>query len=273
MTDWLTILKACSQRMKKEILGLYQTAEAGRGFGIGAGGDVKKKIDLAAEKALIDTLRDYHASCTLVSEESGTKRIGTGLSKYTLTTDPLDGTTNALRGLPFMATSLAVSQKPYLKEVEVALVSDLIHNVTYTAQRGQGAFRNDEAIQPSTKGSMEDAVIGVDFNTFKAREIVNHMIRVLEQAQHLRHLGANALEVCYVADGTADAFIDLRGKLRVTDVAAAQLILREAGGIIKTPEGKELDAPLDAAQRVSFVAAANRTLYNRIQRLLKEHEG
>jgi len=258
--------------MRKQIRGLYQTTEAGRGFGIGAGGDVKKKIDLAAEKALINTLYEYDATCTLVSEESGTKKIGTKPSKYILTTDPLDGTTNALRGLPFMATSLAVSEKPYLRDVEIALVTDLIHNVTYTAQRSHGAFRNEEAIKPSKRVSLEEAVIGVDFNTFKAREIVNQMIRVFEHTKHLRHLGANALEICYVADGTTDAFIDLRGKLRVTDVAAAQLILKEAGGVITTPEGKDLDAPLDATQRVSFVASSNKKLYYSIQKLLKERK-
>jgi myo-inositol-1(or 4)-monophosphatase len=168
-----------------------------------------------------------------------------------------------------MATSLAVSKKPYLQEVETALVSDLIHNVTYTAQRGQGAFRNGEVIKPSKNVSLEDAVIGVDINSLKIKQTVNQMTRVFEQTKHLRHFGANALETCYVADGSLDAFIDLRGKLRVTDIAAAQLILREAGGIIKSPEGKNLDAPLDAAQRISFVAAANKALYNTIQKLLK----
>jgi len=269
LVDWLRVLEACSQKMREEILNVYQTEEAGREFGVGAGGDIKKKIDLVAEKALTETLREHKASCTLISEESGTKRIGADPSKFTLTADPLDGTTNALRGLPFMATSLAVSRKPYLKDVETALVSDLLHNVTYTAQRGHGAYRNKKEIKPSMTSSLEKAVIGVDFNTFKAGEIVKQMIRVLEQTKHLRHLGANALEICYVADGTTDAFIDLRGKLRVTDMAAAQLILREAGGIITTPEGKDLNAPLNATQRVSFIAAANNTIYDKIQKLLK----
>jgi len=270
LVDWLNVLEACSRRMRREILNVYQTAEAGRGFGVGAGGDVKKKIDLVAENALIETLLEHKASCTLISEESGTKQIGSEPSRFTLVTDPLDGTTNALRGLPFMATSLAVSQKPFLKDVEAALVTDLIHNVTYTAQRNHGAYRNENGIKPSVTSSLEEAVIGVDFNTFKAGEIVNQMLRVLEQTKHLRHFGANALEICYVADGTTDAFIDLRGKLRVTDIAAAQLILREAEGIITTPEGKDLDAPLNAAQRVSFIAAANQTIYDKIQKLLKK---
>lgn len=269
MLDWLTILEDCAQNMRKKILTVYQTAEAAKGYGRGAGGDVQKKIDLVAEKALINTLSEHKASCTLISEESGIKKIGAEPSGYILVADPLDGTTNALRGLPFMAISLAMASQPYLKNVETALVMDILHNVTYTAQQGKGAHKNKQPIKPSKTTSLKEAVIGVDFNTFKAAEIVNQMIRVFEQTKHLRHLGANALEICYVADGTIDAFIDLRGKLRVTDMAAAQLILREADGIITTQKGKSLDARLTATQRVSFIAAANKAIYKKIQALIK----
>jgi myo-inositol-1(or 4)-monophosphatase len=255
--------------MKKEILALFGSVEAQAGFGIGAGGDVIKKIDLMAENALIQTLQDHGVSCTLISEEAGTREIGSDPSSFYLTTDPLDGTTNAVRGAPFMAISLAVSKRPYLKDVETALVCDPIHDVTYTAERGRGAFRNRKGIQPSSTTSLEDAVIGVDFNTFKIRELMPQLIPLLEKTKHLRHFGANALELCYVADGTADAFIDVRGKLRVTDIAAAYLILREAGGIMVTPEGNELDVALSAIQRVAFIAAANETFYAEIQKLLK----
>jgi len=269
LANWLSILEVCSQKMKEEIIALFGSEEAKNGFGIGAGGDVTKKIDLAAENALIQTLQDHRVSCTLISEEAGTKEIGPNPSSFYLTTDPLDGTTNAVRGAPFMAISLAVSKRPYLKDVETALVSDPVHDITYTAERGKGAFRNREGIQPSLAKSLEEAVMGVDFNTLKIREIMPRLIPILEKIKHLRHFGANALELCYVADGTTDAFIDIRGKLRVTDIAAAYLILREAGGIIVTPEGNELDVPLDATQRVAFIAAANKTFYAEVQELLK----
>ncbi len=95
------------------------------------------------------------------------------------------------------------------------------------------------------------------------------LIPLLEKTKHLRHFGADALEICYVADGKTDAFIDIRGKLRVTDIAAAYLIIREAGGIMVTPEGDELDVALDATQRVAFIAAASKTFYTEIQKLLK----
>ena len=268
MPDWLKVLQLCSQRMREEVLTLFGSKEAELGFGRGAGGDVIKKIDLVAENALIQTLTEHNVSCTLVSEETGMKEIGPKPSSWYVTADPLDGTTNALRGLPFVAISLAGSKRPCLGDVEVALVSDLFHNVTYTARRNGKAFRNGEEIQPSQTSLLEESVIGVDFNTFKARELVSKIIGVLERTRHLRHFGANALELCYVADGTIDAFIDLRGKLRVTDIAAAYLVLREAGGIMVTPEGNELNVPLDASQRVSFIATANPVIYGKIRRLL-----
>jgi myo-inositol-1(or 4)-monophosphatase len=90
----------------------------------------------------------------------------------------------------------------------------------------------------------------------------------MSEAKHIRHFGANALELCYVADGTIDAFVDIRGKLRTTDVAAAWLIIKEAGGIITTSEGKPLNARLDPRQKVEFIAAANIKIYERILSLI-----
>jgi len=262
---WLEILKECSQKMGREVLPLFGTVEAGIEFGKGAGGDAIKKIDLVAENALIQTLQDLKVSCTLISEEAGTKEIGSKPKSFYLTADPLDGTTNAIHGLPFIAASMAVSKTPFLKDIQTALVYDIIYNVAYTAEKHKGTLRNEERIGPSQTTSLENAVIGIDFNTLKTRELLTHLTPLLQKTKHLRHFGANALELCYVADGTTDGFIDLRGKLRVTDIAAAYLILREAGGIIVTPEGTEIDVRLDPAQRISFIATANTTIYESIK--------
>jgi len=269
MKGWLQILEACSLRMRKVVLELFGSVEAKAGLGIGAGGDIIKKIDLAAENALVGVLQDEGVSCTLISEEAGTRKIGSEPSAFYLVTDPLDGTTNALRGAPFLAISLAVSTTPYLKDIETALVCDPIHDITYTAERGKGALRNHEKIRPSQTTSLEEAVIGIDFNTLKIREIMPRLMPLLEKTKHLRHFGADALELCYVADGKTDAFLDIQGKLRVTDIAAAYLILREAGGIMLTPESHELNVALDATQHVAFVAAANETIIGTILKLLK----
>jgi len=269
MVEWLNILMEASQKIRQSVTPLFACKEIGTKLGIGAGGDEIKKIDATAENALIQTLKKHKVSCILISEESGTKTLGSNPEKY-VTVDPLDGTTNALRGIPFMATSIAVSKKPHIQTIETALVTDLYHNITYTAQKNKGAHRNGKHITPSTTRTLEEAVIGLDFNTYKKGELANLLSPILETTKHLRHFGANALELCYVADGTTDAFIDLRGKLRVTDIAAAHLILQESGSIITSPEGKELDTPLDAKQHVSFIAAGNTQLYETIMKNLRK---
>lgn len=266
--DWMIILKECSQKMQKAALKYYGLPKAAVSFGIGAGGDKSKMIDLAAEKALVDCLSKHEISCTLVSEEAGTKKIGFGPSEYYVTTDPVDGTTNAVRGLPFSANVIAVSKTPWLKDVEAAIVHDIIHDVIYSAQKNRGAFRNGQKIKPSDTSRIEDALIGVDLNTFRIKELVTKLEGLFKVGKHFRHFGANALELCYVADGRTDAFVDIRGKLRVTDIVASYLILLEAGGIILTPEGKELNIPLEATQRLSFIAAANRKIFETIQQAL-----
>jgi len=269
LIDWLSILQTCSENMKKQVRPLFGSVEAKKGLGVGAGGDVKKQIDIVAENTLFQTLQEHNVSCTVISEEAGVKQIGSQPSQFYVTTDPVDGTTNAVRGLPFMAISIAVSKKLMLDDVETALVTDVLHDITYTAEKGKGAHRNEKRIKPSETATLEEAVVGVDLSNFKTRQVVHKLIKILEKTRHLRHLGANALEICYVADGTIDAFIDIRGKLRVTDIAAAHLILLEAGGIITTPRGDKLNVPLTATQRVSFVATANKSIYDAIQKLMK----
>ena len=265
--EWRRILFESAEKIRVAVMPFFQKRER-KSLGIGAGGDEIKQIDLVAEEALINVLAEHKVSYTLISEESGIKKFGATPEQFYVTVDPLDGSTNANRGVPFMATSIAVSKKPELASVEFALVSDLYHDVVYFAERGQGAFRNNEAITPSPLTVLSDALIGVDFNTYRIAELASKLTRVVKEVKHLRHLGANALELCYVADGTTDGFIDIRGKLRVTDMAAAYLIIREAGAIITTPEGMTLNAELHPQQRVSFIAAGNKTLYQKILNLI-----
>ncbi len=267
--NWSEILLECSHKMRNAALKFYGSPKAAVNFGVGAGGDTSKRIDLAAEKALIDCLSKHEVSCILVSEEAGTKKIGFGYPEYHIITDPVDGTTNAIRGLPFSANVIAVSKSPFLKDVETAIVHDIIHNVIYLAQKNKGAFRNGQTINTSKNSEIKDAVIGIDFNTMKIEELINKLKGLLKFTNHFRHFGANALEVCYVAEGMIDAFIDIRGKIRVTDIVASYLIIKEAGGVILSPEGNELNIPLSASQRLSFIAASNIRVYEAIKRTIK----
>lgn len=268
--DWLQILKECKDNVQRKIAPMLKTlSQPQPSLGIGAGGDPIKQVDLAAEEAIIETLRKHALSFTLISEESGIQRYGPNPEENYVTVDPIDGTTNLTRGIPFYATSIAISTKPELETVHTALVADLFHDVTYLAKKGWGAQRNGQKIAPSKQTSLEEAVIGIDLNTYKAREIAPRLTSLIEKTKHIRHLGANALELCYVADGTTDAFIDIRGKLRATDTAAACLIVNEAGAQITTSDGKPLNARLDPREKVTFVASGNTEIHKAILDLLK----
>jgi myo-inositol-1(or 4)-monophosphatase len=268
--NWLQILTECKNNIQKQITPQLKTLKQPQpNLGTGAGGDPIKQIDLTAENAIINTLKEKGISFTLISEESGVKEYGENPNEHFVTADPIDGTTNLTRGIPFYATSIATSTKPILSTIHTALVADLYHNITYTAQKEKGAYRNNKKLTPSKETSLEEAVIGIDLNTIKIQKIIPQITRLTQKTKHIRHLGANALELCYVADGTTDAFIDIRGKLRTTDMAAAWLILQEAKAIITTLEGKPLNTKLDPKEKVRFIAAANKEIYTTIFNLIK----
>lgn len=236
---------------------------------MGAGGDAMKPVDLAAETSIIDTLRHHDVSFTLISEESGIKKFGSAPEECYLTVDPIDGTTNLMHGLPFYASSIAVSKKPVLADVYAGMVVDLSHNVTYTAFRGEGAYRDGVKMESSKIAFLDDAVVGLDLNTFKTRAVISKVTAIIENTKHIRHFGANALEVCYVANGLTDAFVDLRGKIRTTDVAAGFLIVKEAGGVVTTPDNQPVNVKLDPLQKLSFITSGNMQIHQKIVSLVK----
>jgi myo-inositol-1(or 4)-monophosphatase len=267
--NWIKILIECKNNVQRDITPLLSTRDSQQpDLGVGAGGDPIKMIDLTAEKAIVDTLKRKGIEFTLISEESGIVKYSVSSPKWYVTTDPIDGTTNLLRGAPFYATSIAVSSQLFLKSICASLVADLSRGTTYTAQKGCGAYRNDHRILPSRNVSVEEGVIGIDLNSFRIEKLVPKLTALMSVAKHLRHFGANALELCYVADGTIDAFVDIRGKLRTTDIAASYLIILEAGGIMSAPDGSPVSAKLDPKRKVEFIAAANEGIYQRIMKLV-----
>ena len=268
--NWQEILIQCKNKVQASIQPCLKTIkEPQPNLGTGAGGDAMKPVDLAAETAIVDTLKEHGVSFTLISEESGVKKFGAEAESCFVTVDPIDGSTNFMHGLPFYACSIAVSRKRTLNDVYAGLVADLAHDVTYTAFEGKGAYRDGKKIETSKTAALEEAVVGLDLNTYKVKEIVPKLTALIAKTKNIRHFGANALELCYVANGLTDAFVDIRGKLRTTDVAAGFLILKEAGGIVTKPDNQGLNVELDPKQTVSFVASGNLEIHKKIINLVK----
>jgi myo-inositol-1(or 4)-monophosphatase len=268
--DWQQIFTECKSNIQTAIRPYLKSLKVPQpNLGMGAGGDLMKPVDLAAEKAIVETLLRHYVSFTLISEESGIKKFGAKPEDCFLTADPIDGTTNLMHGLPFFASSIGVSNKPELSDVYAGMVIDLAHDVTYTAFKGEGAYRNRKKMETSKITSLDEAVVGLDLNTFKSKTVVPKVIDLIENTKHIRHYGANALEICYVANGLSDAFIDLREKIRATDVAAGFLIMKEAGGVVTTPDNQTLNVKLDPSQKLSFIASGNLQIHQKIVSLVK----
>lgn len=268
--NWQQILTECKISIKTAIKPcLKNMGKPQPNLGVGAGGDLMKPVDLAAETAIIQTLQRHRVSFTLISEESGTTEYGDDPREVYICTDPIDGTTNLIHGLPFFASSIAVADKPELAAVYAGIVIDLVHDYVFFAQRDQGAFRNGQQIHTSKTQSIDDAVIGLDLNAYKTQLNMVVAANLIENIKHTRHFGANALEVSHVAAGLTDAFIDLRNKIRTTDVAAGFLIAKEAGAIVTDPDNNTINLPLNPKQKLNFIASANEVIHNQILSLIK----
>ena len=253
----IDILKESCNEVYQNTKHLIGTVEGNKKFGRGAGGDISRKIDLDAEKAVIDTIQRYHFKPTIIGEECGRIQGKDGF----LIMDAIDGTMNASRGLPFYCCSLAYSIDYRLSSVVDAAVIDLTTGDIYHASKEKGAYwnkdriyaRGSRSINGSKQDYQQDMLIGMNISGVSA-DTFNRLSRLISKAIHIRHFGANALELCYFARGLMDAYIDFRGKIRPTDMAAAYLIVNEAGGKIYSDNGSELESELGVNKTLSFMA-------------------
>ena len=261
--EWERLLLDATAKVKELVADISRSGERGRTVGIGAAGDKTIYADRAAEAVLLKSIESVEGTKVL-SEEAGFK--GPVGGKTLAVVDPLDGSSNFERGIPFYCTSIAIVAGQGIDDITVGVVRDLVTGDVYHAVKGGGAKKNGVPITSSGTVSVPDAVIGVDLSRGTSA-LVSGLSRLISHARRQVHFGANALELCYVGDRTIDAFVDLRGSIRITDLAAAYLVASEAGAVITGADGKKLTAAFDFEHRFSFVASANEALHKEILEL------
>lgn len=261
--EMVDVLRGAAARVYERAAGMAGTPEAVEGdHGIGAGGDVSRNIDVAAERAVLEYLAESGVSCTVLGEECGRVEVGGGGGGGGpgghVIMDAIDGSANAVRGMPFFCCSLAYAEGATLGSVTDAVVADLATGRAYSAARGRGAFVDG---LPARVQSGKPAYRIVGANLSGAQPALVERLRPLFSAHgHVRHFGANALEMSMLAAGLMDVYIDLRGKIRVQDAAAGCLIVREAGGVVVDESLGDLDSDLEYTTRLSFIAASSRAV-------------
>lgn len=233
-------------------------AEYGRHLRMGADGTPTTFVDDLAEVEILRVLEEHGNPWNVLSEEAG--RIDHGRAR-TLVMDPIDGTRNAARGLPAFCVSLALCERT-MEDASLGVVRNLCTGDTFVARRGRGAFLNGERL-PLVTGDSEEIVVSVEMGsvaTLALRKPVPSDL--LRKPFYVRVLGSAALEMALVAQGAMDAYVHAPPKVRVIDVAASSLILREAGGEafdVTGGERRRLDMPLDLGQRVGIAAVRDKS--------------
>ncbi len=267
---WSKVSHRIIEEAQEVISPLVGQRKAGEIVKMGADGTPTKLIDQVAEERVIEVLEGVGKPLTLISEEIGQLKIDEGPSEVFLVIDPLDGTSNAVKNIPVYGISVAVAKKPdsggsmTTDQVEMGFVKNFATGDIYTASRGQGADLNGKKISSSLKNDLTTASIGAYIH----RAHIGRMEKLCKMVRRMRIMGAVAIEVCYVADGTYDAFLDVRGNLRIVDVSAAKLIVEEAGGVVTDGNCQAFRGNLDVVDRTSIIASGNKNIQQEIMNIL-----
>lgn len=263
--DWLSACRRAAAGLQEMLGGLATTAERAVETGNrGEGGDRTLEIDASAEEIVFTELRALHGQghrFHAISEERGEVDFGAaetpGDPAVLVLIDPLDGSLNAKRGLTHYAVSLAVADGPTMADVVFGYVHDFGPDEEWWARRDGGAYLNDAPLDrraPEVRGpDGRLEVIGIE--AADPRWVQGSIGELVERAYRLRAFGAMAPSLCQVAAARFDGLVSLR-RCRAVDVAAAQLIIREAGGLVSFPQCEQrLGAPLDLIPHSQIVAA------------------
>jgi myo-inositol-1(or 4)-monophosphatase len=248
LTDWLALCREAVEDVRGVLVELPTRVEREPVVGDGEGGDETTAIDAAAERVILERFRRVEGA-TIISEEVG---ILEGDGPLRIVVDPIDGSLNAKRGIPFFALSLAVADGATMDDVHFGYVYDFGTGEEWTAERGGGAFLGDERLGDVRP---KDEIEILSFEATLTSSVAEKAAQMVGLAHRLRIMGSLAISLCHLAAGRVDAVCSLKGA-RSVDIAAAQLLVRECGLAIDLPEAPPFgQAPLDTEGRSRVVAA------------------
>lgn len=241
----LTLFKRCAEKVESELRSLG-SVDYGETMGMGADGTPIKMIDERAESTVVNFIKEQ-TDFSILSEEIG---FVEGDGEGTVILDPIDGTSNAVMGIPFYCVSLAYTEGS-LKDTKVGYVKNLSTDVEYSGISGEGSYVNGKALKPVLDNEW-------NFSVYMGKKAHPDSFKVASEPRRVRSLGSAALEISMVAQGVFDLYYmktyEQRRSLRITDIAAAYVILKEVGGDIYDTNLDPIDMKLDPKQRKDVAA-------------------
>jgi len=252
---FLSVCEMVAPMVEEALAPLIGTEYGAEELCMGADNTPTERLDKIAEDIILAVFRSRKVCRALLSEEAGMVQDIGGESGIAYL-DPVDGSFNAGVGIPFYALSIGLSDG---EKMVAGYVRNLANGETFTAILGKGAFLNGKPIRVSKKTELNTAAMSIYARAPKMISLLENGLRT----RRGRKLGASAIELCYVACGRLEGFLDLRTTLRITDAAAGMLICEEAGGIVTLPDGSPVFF-LDDVRSGFPLLAANPAIHKKV---------
>jgi myo-inositol-1(or 4)-monophosphatase len=259
-------LREIGKRLMEEIPAVRQSQDLKKALGTGAAGDKTFHIDRKAEDIIMAGLRALGEPLTLISEEAGVVDMGGG--ETVVIADPIDGSKNAVSGIPFYCASIAVAEGKTLGDIRYAYVLNLISGEEFWSEKGTGSFLNGRRLIAQQD---EELYLSAYEAQSPGRDIPL-ILPLLSRSRKTRCLGAIALDLSYLASGAVSVFVS-SSPSRSFDFAAGYLLIREAGGVFTDMQGKDIEhVRLGLARSSTLLASGNEGLHRKVLELLSKKD-
>jgi len=260
----IELLRNIGRQLLKEIPLVRQKPLAQTAIGTGASGDKTFPVDKKAEEIIISGLEKSGEPLSIVSEEIGIHDIKGGGKKALI--DPIDGSRNAIAGIPFYCTSIAIVGGDTIGDIEAVYVLNLINGDEFWAEKNKGAFLNGERVV--TQKDKEFYLIAYEAQT--PGKDIKEIMPLLSKSRKTRCLGATALDLAYLASGSISVFVN-PSLSRSFDFGGGWLLVKEAGGIFTDIKGNAIEkTEISLKKNASLLASGNEELHKEALRLLAQ---
>jgi myo-inositol-1(or 4)-monophosphatase len=251
-------------RLKTEISDKLHELRKGDPLGKGASGDITHPIDKRAEDIVYEELVKLDEPVTLVSEECGLKDIKGGGAR--LLVDPVDGSRNAISGVPLFSTSIALIEGDTIRNTSAGYVVNLVSGDEFWAIKGGGSFLNGFPIR-----TQQDNLFRViAYEAQVTRRDIPRIQPLLSLFNRARCFGSTALDMAFLAQGTISTFV-VPSPSRSFDFAAGSLLIKEAGGVVTDTDGNEIsDVKVSVQKSTPLLASANEEMHRKALEILKK---
>ena len=259
LQDLISIAREAGDALAKN----FGKIELSQVLGVGYSGDETVRADHLAEDIVLKRLEEI-GNVEVISEEAG--QVVFGNPTYRITLDPLDGSSNYIRGIPIFAVSMEV-RTVSANEPAMAVIYEPMCRRMFSAEHGEGAFMDGSRIHTNRERAFHECLFDMDLHTaadsVKFLKFVEMFRRFGLSLKSFRSMGSCAIPLAYTAYGTLDGFLDFSKNSRMVDIAAGLTILQEAGGSATDIEGKVIEDEYD-----SVIACSSQQINRMIRKLL-----